>query len=233
MTSAVFAAFLLDWFVVAFERQKIKPLTKILAMVMVIFWTLQGVRWSPDAYIILLLLAQLFGLTGDIFLLLADKWFFAGLGAFLIGHFFYASLIFFDIFSSINSTTLMKSLFVPMIIAVVFWGVMLLIIYRFFKREYFVMHRKGKMLWRLLQVYIWVLSGLSAMTVFWTLSQSNTTLQMVLLPVGGILFLLSDTVLAYNRFVHPIPKGQLWVRITYHLAQFSLAAGFLSLMGRI
>jgi uncharacterized membrane protein YhhN len=49
-----------------------------------------------------------------------------------------------------------------------------------------------------------------------------------LLPVGTFLFWVSDSLLAYNKFLNPIRRGQLWVRISYHLAQLCLAAGFLS-----
>ena len=37
--------------------------------------------------------------------------------------------------------------------------------------------------------------------------------------LGGMLFYLSDTLLAYDRFVIPIRYGRLIVRITYHLGQ--------------
>jgi uncharacterized membrane protein YhhN len=182
---------------------------------------------------ILLLLAQLFGLAGDIFLLFADRWFFAGLGAFLIGHLFYTALVFTDIFPSDNLDLLTPTIIFPTLLSLIFWGAVLLIVYRVFKRDCFLQHRKGRLLWNLLQVYTWILSGLSALTLFRVLIQSDPTAQMFLLPVGGGLFLLSDILLAYDRFVHPIPKGQLWVHVTYHLAQFSLAVGFLSIMGHI
>jgi uncharacterized membrane protein YhhN len=37
--------------------------------------------------------------------------------------------------------------------------------------------------------------------------------------VGAGLFLVSDTLLALNRFVRPLPHGSLAVHMTYHLAQ--------------
>ena len=37
--------------------------------------------------------------------------------------------------------------------------------------------------------------------------------------VGAALFVVSDSVLALNRFVRPIPHGDLAVHVTYHLAQ--------------
>jgi uncharacterized membrane protein YhhN len=46
--------------------------------------------------------------------------------------------------------------------------------------------------------------------------------------VGALLFLASDTVLAFDRFVVPVPRGHLVVHVTYHLGQALLV---LSLLG--
>jgi len=45
--------------------------------------------------------------------------------------------------------------------------------------------------------------------------------------VGGLLFFVSDTLLAYDRFVQPFPRARLCVRVTYHCGQFLLSAGIL------
>jgi uncharacterized membrane protein YhhN len=37
--------------------------------------------------------------------------------------------------------------------------------------------------------------------------------------VGATFFVLSDTLLALNRFVRPLPLGNVAVHVTYHLAQ--------------
>ena len=36
---------------------------------------------------------------------------------------------------------------------------------------------------------------------------------------GAVLFVVSDTTLAVNRFVRPLPHGDVAVHLTYHLAQ--------------
>ena len=231
MTFAVLGIFILDWVAVAFEWRKIKPATKVIAMVMVALWTLSNVCWSPNAQMILLLLAQLFGLAGDIFLLFKHRWFIAGLGAFLVGHLFYVALIFSDLASSNYLELSIPSPMFPATLALIFLGLILMIVYNLFKREHFLKHRKGRLLWNSLQVYLWILSGLTVLIFFRFLIQPNPTIQNALLPIGGGLFLLSDILLAYDRFVHPISNRQLWGHVTYHLAQFSLAAGFLSILG--
>lgn len=48
----------------------------------------------------------------------------------------------------------------------------------------------------------------------------------LLFPAGAILFGVSDTLLAYNRFVAPLPAGDLLVLGTYWSAQTMIAKGF-------
>ena len=50
---------------------------------------------------------------------------------------------------------------------------------------------------------------------------------------GGFLFFISDTMLAYDRFVRSFPHARFWVRITYHTGQLGLAAGALLHVFRI
>gem|GEM_PF-376792 len=45
--------------------------------------------------------------------------------------------------------------------------------------------------------------------------------------VGAVLFMLSDTLLAINRFVQPLPWSQVWVLSTYFAAQALIVAGML------
>ena len=45
---------------------------------------------------------------------------------------------------------------------------------------------------------------------------------------GAALFVVSDTVLALNRFVRPLPHGDVVVHITYHLAQGLLVLSLVS-----
>ena len=46
----------------------------------------------------------------------------------------------------------------------------------------------------------------------------------VFVIAGATLFFVSDSLLAWNRFVGELPRGHTAVMITYHLAQFGLAA---------
>jgi uncharacterized membrane protein YhhN len=67
--------------------------------------------------------------------------------------------------------------------------------------------------------YALVLGGMVALAV-------GTTSELI--AVGGVLFLVSDTVLAWGRMVAPVPQGPLTVAVTYHLAQLCLVLGMLA-----
>jgi uncharacterized membrane protein YhhN len=47
----------------------------------------------------------------------------------------------------------------------------------------------------------------------------------LLVSGGALLFFLSDTFLAWNKFVEPLPAGKLRVIVTYHLGQALIALG--------
>jgi hypothetical protein len=50
----------------------------------------------------------------------------------------------------------------------------------------------------------------------------------VLTAIGGLLFLGSDTVLAWERFVKPIRGGPVIVIVSYHLAQALIILGLIA-----
>lgn len=43
---------------------------------------------------------------------------------------------------------------------------------------------------------------------------------------GALLFVLSDSLLAFNRFLTPIPAGHFWVLVTYMAAQYLIVTGY-------
>ena len=226
----VAAGFLLDWAAVGLGWKAVKPFTKPLAMLMVILWT----AWRSPAGISLavgwLLAAQAFGLLGDILLLFPEKAFSLGLGAFLMGHIIYLGLLI-SVLPGLWVGSI--SFFVPLgwiLVGLVCWSAILILIYRLFKP---LPGQKGvtKWLWVAIQAYSWILSAMAALTLVAGLQSSGPIPGRVALPLGALLFLVSDSMLTYNRFIQPFDQAQLWVRITYHLAQFSLAWGFLAMLG--
>ena len=109
------------------------------------------------------------------------------------------------------------------------WMVILFLIYRLFRP---LPEQAGvsKWLWIAIQVYSWILSAMLVITLIAAFLTTNQIMIRLALPLGAVLFLVSDSMLTYNRFIQPFHRAQFWVRITYHLAQFALAWGFLSLL---
>ena len=230
LTVMVFAVFLLNWLAVGFSWRRLKQLTKPLAMVMVILWTLAAADWDVDILLLLLMLAQGFGLAGDVFLLLQSRWFLPGLGAFLLGHISYISILGWCLFREISITGVKSQWTWGFILSFGVWAVILTSFYGFVapKSPRVTMPRA---LWIPIQVYGWVLSVLVILSILVVITAPMFMLPRLFLVIGALLFYVSDSLLAYDRFKRKMPTVNVWIMVTYHLAQFSLALGFLVCFG--
>ena len=50
---------------------------------------------------------------------------------------------------------------------------------------------------------------------------------------GALMFMLSDTLLAFNKFSSPIPQADLWIMSTYIIAQFLIIRGLIAFIQKI
>jgi len=74
--------------------------------------------------------------------------------------------------------------------------------------------------------YVACLGAMAAQALAWGL-QARGSADVVLArraAIGGALFLLSDTMLATNRFGHPLPQPALWILPAYWAAQWLIAS---------
>ncbi|MCS7010559.1 MAG: lysoplasmalogenase [Anaerolineales bacterium] len=201
----------LDWIAVGRGWRKIeyfaKPMT--LALLLAIF-VLEGKL--ANGPLISFGLGFLLSLLGDIFLMLTDRWFLAGLAAFLLAHLAY--IVGFNLpipqvdpcWSSVIALTLAFSA-----------G-------RILQRILIGLRVQGlERLTAPVVLYGAVITFmlLSALLTFfrpeWSVSAS------LLAFVGALLFYISDIILAWNKFVAPVRHGRLWNIMTYHLGQTALA----------
>lgn len=222
----VFGGFILDWLAIECHWIRFKPITKVIAILLVILWTLNTLDWKVDLFTGMLVTAQFFGLLGDVFLLFSDRWFLWGLTSFFLGHIVYHGINLLFILGQ-NRFALMERLW-WIVLCVIIWLALLIVFYTGFGVEYKKRHANGK-LWGAIQIYFWVLSGLVIMTLLNVLVRSLPMRGTIILLLGAGFFLTSDILLAFNRFIQPIERAQLKVRITYHLAQILLAIGFIEL----
>ena len=142
-----------------------------------------------------LLAALAFSLAGDVFLMLPADLFAAGLAAFLVGHLAYV----------VAFATPVGTLLVWLPVVLVATAPVAIRILRH-------VHAPG--LRTAVAVYMMAIALMAAAAV-----GSGD----VIAIVGALLFVSSDSLLAWNRFVRPFSSAHLAVMVTYHLGQFGLA----------
>jgi uncharacterized membrane protein YhhN len=180
-------------------------LTKPLIMISImIFYFLQTKR-QRNFHDKLMLIAFFFSMMGDTFLMFqGEQYFMFGLGSFLITHLFY---IFVFSRNRLKASWLARFSFIM-------FSVMMLFI---------LQHHISASL--LIPIIIYMIT-ITVMAI--SASERNTnseSYRMVLL--GAIMFVLSDSLIAINKFVVPIPLQTILIMGTYILAQYLIAIGFL------
>lgn len=153
-----------------------------------------------------------FSLLGDIFLMLPVDMFLAGLGAFLLAHLFYmvaffpgsdartrsTSIALFAVFGVANLAGLLPRLESAVRVPVIAYVIALLSMAGFaLARARSLRMREG--------------------------AASAVAASARLAAIGAALFVVSDTLLAWNRFGGGIPLASLWVLATYFIAQWYIA----------
>lgn len=199
-------AAVLDWLAVDQRRFRLEYLLKPLTLVLLIAAAASADLGAAGPWVVA---ALVFGLLGDIALLLADEAterpFLIGVGAFLVGHILY-------VVGFLRHGVRGIDLLAGLLIAAGLAGLTLAPVLRGAARA------GGQQFATLVAVY----AGLLAlMTVFAVGTAAIST------AIGGVLFLVSDTMLARQRFVAPLARGPLIVIATYHLAQFLIVVGLI------
>jgi uncharacterized membrane protein YhhN len=204
-----------DWFAVQNHRIRLEYVFKPAALLFLILWFATNLPLQAPSIGRWFTLGLALSLTGDVFLMLPDDHFLKGLVAFLLAHAAYIAA--FNSGGWILSATSILMLLVILAIAAA-------LLFHILKG----LRRRGQ---SSMTVPVVIYAGVLAAT-FWSASTtllrpSWPPLAGVLAATGGGLFFISDAAIAWNRFIRPHPGGRIAEMITYHLAQFSLAAGTL------
>ena len=175
---------------------------KIIPMLILIFIALQNQNTTSDKLFVTGLLASL---CGDFFLGYDGlNWFVFGLASFLIAHLFYIT-------SLLPTTLSMIKRRLPAILAYVAFSLSMFNIIAPGLDKLFIPV--------LIYVIVLLLMGIS------TLISKKTNLWLIL---GGLSFIVSDTLLGVNKFYTPIPYSHFLIMLTYYFAQFALVKGIFS-----
>ena len=165
-------------------------------------------------------LGILFSLAGDVLLMLArERFFLFGLVAFLFAHIVYTTG-----FRDALTFTNVWSLILLVIIAIN--------ISRLLRRIVETMRLKGQdKLVLPVVIYGMVISVMLYAAISTIYDPAWTTRAAFFVSVGAFLFVASDVILAWNKFVSPVKNGRVWNIVLYHLGQVGLIAGVISQFG--
>lgn len=153
-----------------------------------------------DFYKAMIIMGLIFSLSGDIFLMLPQERFVAGLASFLVAHLFYISAF-------AEGTSLSFINLVPfLIIGSIFYGIL--------------MPHLGNLKMPVL-VYAVVILGMAWLSLNRWLATNHSG--SVLALTGALFFVASDSLLAFDRFKAAFSKARFYVLTTYFMAQWLIA----------
>ncbi|MEW6717572.1 MAG: lysoplasmalogenase [Chloroflexota bacterium] len=196
-----------DWLSVSRSWEKIGYVTKPATVLTLIGWMFaQGVVQLPLGWFAI---GLGFSLLGDVLLMLPQEQFIGGVIAFLLAHLMYIL--------GLNAVPpLMNVATLVVVVVVVLTAARL---GRSITRN-LSSTQKAAIISYIVVVSLMLISALMTLTCTgWRPGPA------ILVSIGGLLFFVSDALLAWNRFVEPINQGKLKVRVTYHLGQIALISG--------
>jgi uncharacterized membrane protein YhhN len=210
-------AAIVDWFGVGMRRPWLEYLGKPLAMALLIIWFIMGAGAGSAFSVppVWFLVALIFSLAGDIFLMLPSGSFLAGLVMFLLAHLGYIAAFAWG-----------RGRLVPMEwLAAAAVGVLLASLLPPIRAG---LRRSGKPnLMAPVAIYAVVLGTMLWFSIGMLLHPSWLAEGAPGIAFGGLAFFASDVTLVWNRFVAPLPGRRVTTHILYHIAQLALTAGVL------
>jgi len=179
-----------------------KPLVMVIAMIFV-----AGRAYSTWASGIfgtksraLLLGALLFSLAGDVFLMLPGDYFIPGLASFLVAHLFYIALFRQGQAWFPSRGALLAVLAFGAAVYAVLWN-----------------HLGHPVLQGAVAAYVSVISLMAAQALGRATVNGDGASRWV--AAGACIFMLSDALIAVNKFLTPVPLAGFWILLTYYCAQ--------------
>lgn len=188
----------------------VDQLTKPLLLPVLILFFMQSTSAYPSKLRLFFIVALFFSWLGDVVLMFGDEkelFFILGLAFFLLTQLFYATVF----FSWVEKNTVNFRNTIAAVIPFTAFGIFLLI----------------KLMPNLGSLFIPVIVYASAITLMGiaaTLTyRSISTEHCLMLVSGSVFFIVSDSLLAVNKFLAPVPYSGFWVMLTYIIAQGVIA----------
>lgn len=192
------------------NNENLRTITKPLLMPVLAIYFLTGTKFASSNLKAWIFLALFFSWTGDVLLLFEEIhsiFFLLGLCAFLIAQVFY--IIFFH---NIRMREYIRGNALLLLLAIVYYGVLISILSPFLGDL--------RLPVRIYGVFLSFMLMLAMHTIF--SKHKRAGLWMML---GAILFVASDTLLAFNKFYATFNYSGILIMLTYGLAQLFIAHG--------
>lgn len=201
----------IDWFAVAKKWKALEYIAKpgVMLTLLAWFWINNGI----NDHTLWFALGITFSLAGDVFLMLPREQFVAGLVAFLLGHLAYLV--------GLNPTLPPWNL--AGLILAFFVGITALQIYRRVAHGLLSSGLEG--LKTPVLAYTIVISLMLLSALLTLVRPTWDALPALMVSSGALLFFISDTLLAWNKFIAKLPYGSLITITTYHLGQMGIVVG--------
>jgi uncharacterized membrane protein YhhN len=201
----------IDWIAVTKQANKLEYIAKPGVMLaLLIFVVASG---GLAGAMIWFALGLVFSMAGDIFLMLPKEKFVAGLVAFLLAHIAYLA--------GFNSPP--SPLGLPALVTAAVIMVTSILLYRRIAAG-LEASRQTKLRLPVL-AYTMVISLMLFSALLTLTNPAWRVTAALLVSAGALMFFLSDAVLAWNKFVTPIPHGRLINLSLYHLGQIGITWG--------
>jgi uncharacterized membrane protein YhhN len=202
---------ILDWIAVARNWKKLEYIAKPGVMLALLAWLWQVGGFQGQ--MLWFAAGVVFSMAGDIFLMLPREQFIAGLVSFLLAHLSYTAG-FNPTLPPFNLLSLVLALIVAVTAA------------QIYRRVAGGLAASGQNALKLpVLVYTIVISLMLLSALLTLLRPDWLPTPAWIVSAGALLFFLSDTFLAWNKFVAPLPYGKLRVIVTYHLGQILIVLG--------
>jgi uncharacterized membrane protein YhhN len=202
LTVLVFSSAILTILTAYYGRQRAHYLFKPLTIIFIILIALQSKFPTSSFYKYAIIAGLLFSLAGDIFLMLPRDCFIQGLVSFFVAHLFYIAAFIFDSGQVLPNLSAM-----PFVI----YGILMLRL---------LWPHLGKMRLPVLAYMLIILMMGWTATGGWIWTMKVGSLFTFL---GAILFIISDSMLAVDRFKTHFKSAQAYILATYFAAQWLIA----------
>jgi alkenylglycerophosphocholine/alkenylglycerophosphoethanolamine hydrolase len=214
---------IVDWIAVEKKWKVVEYFAKPATMLALIWWIWQSAGWGGA--MLWFTLGAVFCLAGDVFLMVPRNMFIFGLLAFLLGHICYIlGLNMVPPFTNVAGLAMAVILGNWMaIITLILLAVYLVWFYP--KLASGLRANEKNSLKIPVLIYSLVISLMVYSAVMTWYRAGWSTMAALSVSVGALLFFASDSILAWDRFLNPLPHARFRVMLTYHLGQIGIILG--------